>query len=122
MNDHKNQPLAARLRFACAGLAHAVRAERSVRLQLLGLAVALALLVYFRPAPLWWAIVLLVSGAVIAAELLNTAIEHLADQVHPGQHPQIRIIKDCAAAAVLVLAVAALCVAAALLLSLPASR
>jgi len=122
MNDHKNQPLAARLRFAIAGLAHALRAERSLRLQLLALAAALALLCYLRPAPVWWAMVLLVSSAVIAAELINTAIEHLADQLHPGPHPQIRIIKDCAAAAVLVLAVGALCVAAALLLSRSGAR
>jgi len=122
MNEHKNRPLAARVGFALAGLAHAVRAERSLRLQLIGLAVALALLVYWRPAPIWWAVVLLVSSAVIAAELFNTAIERLADQIHPAEHPQVRIVKDCAAAAVLVLALGALGVAAALLLNVLAPR
>jgi len=122
MNEHKNQPLAARLGFAFAGLMHAARAERSLRLQLLGLAAALALLAYWRPAPMWWALVLLVSSAVIAAELLNTAIERLADQLHPEPHPQVRIIKDCAAAAVLVLSGGALCVAAALLWSQLSTR
>jgi undecaprenol kinase len=122
MNVHKNQPLAARLRFALAGLAHALRAERSLRLQLLSLAGALALLAYWRPAPVWWAMVLLVSSAVIAAELLNTAIERLADQIHPEPHPQVRIVKDCAAAAVLVLAVGSLCVAVALVVSLLGAR
>ena len=117
MNEYKNRPLAARLGFALAGLAHAVRAERSLRLQLLALAAVLAVLAYWRPAPIWWAMVLLVSSAVIAAELFNTAIERLADQLHPAPHPQVRIIKDCAAAAVLVLAIGALCVAALLLLS-----
>jgi undecaprenol kinase len=66
--------------------------------------------------------VLLVSSAVIAAELLNTAIERLADQIHPEPHPQVRIVKDCAAAAVLVLAVGSLCVAAALVVSLLGAR
>jgi diacylglycerol kinase (ATP) len=55
---------------------------------------------------------------VIAAELFNTAIERLADQLRPELHPQIRIVKDCAAAAVLVLSAGALCVGAALALSL----
>ncbi len=82
------------------------------------LAAVLAALVYLRPAPVWWALVLLVSCAVIAAELFNTAIERLADHVQPDPHPQIRVIKDCAAAAVLVLSAGALCVAAALALSL----
>ena len=118
MSELKNQSLAARLRFALAGLAHAVRAERSLRTQLLALAAALALLAYWRPAPVWWALVLLISSAVIAAELFNTAIERLADHLHPATDPQVRIVKDCAAAAVLVLVIGALCVAVALLWNL----
>jgi undecaprenol kinase len=118
MHDMKNQSFAARARFALAGLAHAVRAERSLRTQLFAFAFALAALAWWRPAPVWWALVLLVSSAVLAAELVNTAIERLADQLHPQQHPQIRAAKDCAAAAVLVLSAGALCVAAALAYSL----
>jgi undecaprenol kinase len=118
MTDLKNQSFAARLRFALAGFVHALAAERSVRIHLLALAAAIAVLVYLRPAPVWWALILLTGSAVIAAELFNTALETLADHLHPELHPQIRIVKDCAAAAVLVLAVGALCVAAALALSL----
>ena len=73
---------------------------------------------WLRPAAVWWALVALVSSAVIAAELFNTALEHLADHLHPEQHAKIRAVKDCAAAAVLVLAIGALVVAAALALSL----
>jgi|SRR5664279_1718064 len=109
----KNRPFAERLRFALAGLWHAARGERSVRTQLLALAIVLAVLCYLRPAPLWWALLLLASGAVIAAELMNTALERLADHLHPELHPQVRIVKDCAAAAVLVLSISALVVAAA---------
>ena len=118
LNDLKNQSFATRLKFALAGLGHAIGAERSVRTHLMILVAVVAVLAYLRPAPVWWALVLLISSAVIAAELVNTAIERLADQLQPEPHPQIRIVKDCAAAAVLVLAVGALCVAAALALSL----
>jgi undecaprenol kinase len=118
MTEHKNRPLAARLKFALAGLRHAVRTERSLRTQLLLLGGVLLALVVLRPAAVWWALVALISSAVIAAELFNTALEHLADHLHPEQHPQIRVVKDCAAAAVLVLAIGALLVAAALALSL----
>ena len=114
MHDMKNQSFAARLHAALAGLAHAASIERSLRTQMSAFAVALAALAWFRPAPLWWALVLVASGAVLAAELVNTAIEGLADLLHPGQHAQVRALKDCAAAAVLVASLAAVCVAAAL--------
>jgi undecaprenol kinase len=118
LNELKNKSFATRLKFAFAGLGHAIGAERSVRTHLMFLAGVLGGLTYLRPAPVWWALVLLVSSAVIAAELFNTAVERLADQVQPQPHPQIRIVKDCAAAAVLVLSAGALCVAAALALTL----
>ena len=35
-------------------------------------------------------------------EMANTAIETLADHLHPGQHPEIGVVKDVAAGAVLV--------------------
>lgn len=97
----KNPPFAARLRFALAGLGHAVRAEQSIRIQLGVLAVVLMAMLILRPGPLWWGLVLLASSGVVAAELLNTAVEHLADHLHPRIHPSIKIVKDCAAAGVL---------------------
>ncbi len=118
----KNLSFVARLRFALAGLHHAFHAERSVRTQLVIFVGVLAALAYWRPPPVWWALVLLISSAVIAAELFNTAIERLADEMQSEPHPQIRIIKDCAAAAVLVLSAGAVCVAAALALSLWEAR
>ena len=63
-------------------------------------------------------LVLLASAGVIAAELFNTAIEGLADELHAQAHPAIRIAKDCAAAGVLVAALGALAVALALTLHL----
>ena len=48
---------------------------------------------------------------VLAAELVNTAVELLADHLHPEQHPNIKIVKDCAAAAVLIASMGAVGVA-----------
>jgi undecaprenol kinase len=114
MQTSKNQPFIARLRFAWAGLVHGLRAEHSVRFHVSAFVLVLFVLAVFRPEPEWWAITLLTSAAVIAAELFNTAVEHLADHLHPEIHPSIRIVKDCAAAAVLVTSLSALGVAAAL--------
>src|SRR5207244_4129278 len=102
MSEYKNRPFLARLGCALQGLAHGVRSERSLRVQLLALAAALAALGILRPGALWCALVLLSAAVVLAEELFNTAIERLADELHPGQHPGIRIAKDCAAAGVLV--------------------
>lgn len=103
-----------RLRFAVAGLGHAIRSENSVRIQIGVFAVVIAVMLILRPEPVWWALVLLASSGVLAAELLNTAIEHLADHLHPEVHPSIRAVKDCAAAAVLVAVLGAVAVGVAL--------
>ena len=114
MSPQKNQPLWRRLGFALTGLLHAVRTERSVRFEAVVLVLIWVALAILRPDPVWWAVVALASAAVLAAELLNTAIEALADHLSPELHPRIRIVKDCAAAAVLVCVLGALAVAAAL--------
>ncbi len=115
---HKNLSFAQRMGFALTGLVHAVRAERSLRTQLACLLLVVMALVYLQPPAVWWALVSLCAAGVLAAELFNTAIEHLADHVQPDLHPQIRIVKDCAAAAVLCAAVGAIAVAIALVVEL----
>jgi len=115
---HKNQWFLARLGFALRGLAHALRSEASLQFQALAGVLALLLLLLLRPGALWWALVVLAAAAVLAAELFNTAIELLADELHPHDSPGMRIVKDCAAAAVLVSVLGALVVGVALLLHL----
>jgi diacylglycerol kinase len=50
---------------------------------------------------------LLCVGTVLSAELLNTALETLADRVERAEDPAIRDTKDIAASAVLVVSVVA---------------
>ena len=114
MSLQKNQPLWRRTGYALAGLRHALRTEHSVRFEAVVFVLVVVALAILRPAPLWWALVALASAGVLAAELLNTAIEALADHLCPEHHPRIRVVKDCAAAAVFVSVVGALVVAAAL--------
>jgi undecaprenol kinase len=118
MSDHKSRPFPQRLRFAFAGIAAAWASERSFRLQIGVLVCVTLILAVLRLEPLWWALVLLTGGAVITAELFNTALEHLADHLHPQLHPRIAVVKDCAAAAVLVAAIAASAVGVALVIHL----
>ena len=102
------------MRFARDGFTHAVATEHSLKFQVGAFGAVLVVLAVLRPEPIWWGLVLLASGAVIAAELFNTAIELLADHLHPEVHPSIRIVKDCAAGAVLVTAITAVAVAGSL--------
>lgn len=48
-----------------------------------------------------WLWILLCIGLVIGLEMVNTAIEALANRLHPENHPEIKIVKDVAAGAVL---------------------
>jgi diacylglycerol kinase (ATP) len=109
----KNQAFLRRLGFALAGLRTTWRAEYSFKTHVVAAAAVLGVLLWLRPAPLWWAIAALTVALVIVAEIFNTAVEGLADHLHPEQHPAIEVVKDCAAGAVLVATVAALAVAAA---------
>lgn len=100
--------------YAFAGLAHAWRAQPNVRLHL-GAAVVVAIAaVALRLPPLAWAVLALACATVIAAELLNTAIEAVVDLVSPEEHALARQAKDAAAAGVLVAAAGAVVVGAAL--------
>ena len=115
MSAWKNRGFAARLRYALQGFAHALSQEHSLRAQSLAFLGVLVVLALLRPGALWWALLLLASSGVLAAELLNSAIERLADALHPADSPAIRAVKDCAAAGVLLAVLGALAVGAAFL-------
>ena len=110
----KNQSFARRLGFACGGITYTLRSERNFRIHVVAVVAVFAVMLWLRPAPVWWAVIALAITLVLAAELVNTAIELLADHLHPETHPGIKRVKDCAAAAVLVASLGALLVAAAL--------
>lgn len=62
---------------------------------------------HFGITPTEWCIVVLCFGLVLAAEGFNTAIERLVDLVSPDFHPIAGDVKDVAAGAVLICAIAA---------------
>lgn len=54
-----------------------------------------------------WAALAMAIALVMAAEALNTAIEHVVDLASPEWHPLARDAKDVAAAAVLICSIGA---------------
>lgn len=113
----KNQPFNKRMGFAVHGIRTAWCSEASFRTQCCAVLGVLIVLAWLRPAPLWWAFLLMNCGMVLAAEMFNSALEAALDRLHPEQHPSIRIAKDCAAGAVLLLSATACCVFVAFILT-----
>ena len=114
----KNPPLLNRFKHAAEGLAAAFRAESNFRIQLALGVVAVAATLALDPPLIWTALVVIMIGAVLGVELLNTALEHALDAAHPGPSPLVKIAKDCSAAAVLVLSVSAVVVFVLMLMAL----
>ena len=57
------------------------------------------------------AILAIVTGLVWVAEIINTCVERLSDLITRERHPEIKVIKDLAAGAVLTAAIIAVAVA-----------
>ena len=82
------------------GLVAAARSEAALRQELVALALAVPLAFVVASTP-WKRLALIaVILLLIIVELLNTAIEKLADHVTPKVHPGIGRIKDMGSAAV----------------------
>ena len=89
--------------FAVQGFRFAVTSERNIKVMLGGGVFAVVMGLILQIDLLSWAIILLCCGVVLAAELLNTAVETVVDLVSPEFHPLAGRAKDIAAAAVWVL-------------------
>lgn len=89
--------------FALQGFRYTLATERNIRVMLGGAAFAVVMGLVLQLDLVSWAIVFLCIGCVLAAELMNTAIETVVDLVSPEYHPLAGHAKDIAAAAVYVL-------------------
>lgn len=97
-------------KYAFSGLKLFFISEHNARIHLFAAFLAIALSFYLQLSGLEWIAILGVISAVLVAELINSAIEKLADVVSPEIHSKIKMVKDLAAAAVLVAAFLALAV------------
>lgn len=95
---------ASRLIRACVnswdGIVHAVRTEAAVKTEAVVIAVALPAAGVLADTPTRFVALIGSLLFVLAVELLNTAIEKLADKVQPEIDPVIKIVKDLGSAAV----------------------
>jgi diacylglycerol kinase (ATP) len=99
----KNSNILSRAKFSVVGLRHAWSNERSLRTQAILSLIVIAIMAWDRSSLLEWLVVLLALATASAMELINAAIEALADCLHPEPHPSIGAVKDMASAAAFVL-------------------
>jgi|SRR5450759_1143682 diacylglycerol kinase len=95
-------------KFAFQGLLSLVKNEHNARIHLFATILAIVLGIVMKISVTEWALLTIVIGLVFISELFNTAIEKLADFVHPEWNDQIKKVKDYAAAAVFISAIIAL--------------
>lgn len=112
LSSFKSRPGLARLRQACgyslAGLRAAWRHEAAFR-QELAIGLPLIGLAWWVAPGRWEALWMSVSILLVfVVELLNSAIEALADAVSPEHHPLLGRAKDLGSAAVMVTLIAAI--------------
>ncbi len=85
--------------YSFKGILILITTEDSIKAQFfIGLFITLFGFI-FNISAIEWMIQLTIIGVVLVAEALNTAVEKIADFIHPEYHNKIGVIKDVAAGA-----------------------
>lgn len=96
--------------FALKGAIKLITTEHSVMVQTsIGVIMVIAGF-YFHISMTEWMLQTLAIGLVLAVEGLNTAVEKIADFIHPNFHEKIGFIKDIAAGSVFFAAMTAIAI------------
>jgi diacylglycerol kinase len=95
--------------YALKGIVTMLRSQAHAKIHLVATLVVIGTGIYFQVSAGEWCILILAIALVWVAEALNTAIEFLTDLVSPDEHPLAGKAKDVAAGAVLIAAIASIC-------------
>ena len=91
--------------YAFNGLIIFFRHERNGKIQL-AVAIIVGLFGFkCQLSTIEWMVVIACIATVLAFEMVNSSIEKLCNLVHPTFHPAVKIIKDMAAGAVLLVSI-----------------
>lgn len=94
--------------FAFKGALFLIKTEASIKIQFIIALLVTAFGFYFNISKTEWIVQFLAIGLVISIEGINTAIEKMADFIHPENHKKIGVIKDIAAGAVILASIFAI--------------
>jgi undecaprenol kinase/diacylglycerol kinase (ATP) len=87
--------------FAIHGIQQFFKSERNGRIQAVIAILVILAGILFSISMIEWLIVILFTALVLSMEMFNSALEKLSDKVNPNFDPEIKVIKDMAAGAVL---------------------
>ena len=93
--------------YSLDGLIYAYKYEQSMLIHVIATIGVIIANIVLNVTPTEWLITFIAIGMVLAAELINTAIEAVVDLVTLEIHPLAKIAKDCGSAATFVLAMMA---------------
>ena len=99
------------MKFALRGMWLLLTTEDSIKAQSFLALLSIIAGFYFKISSFEWMAQLLVIGLVLVAEAVNTAVEEVADFIHPDYHKKIGLIKDIAAGAPAIAAIISLVIA-----------
>ncbi len=94
--------------YAYKGLKILLKEEHNSRIHFIAAITVVAASFFFKINLYEWIAVIFSIGFVIVLEIINSAIENIADFISPNKHEKIKRIKDLSAAAVLINALTAL--------------
>ncbi len=97
-------------KYAWEGIKSAYKTEQNILIHTIVAILVLFVGIIVKLSYLEFAIVFLVIGLVIAAEMFNTSIENAIDMAMPSIHPLAKASKDVASGAVLFSAIIAIIV------------
>lgn len=92
--------------YAFSGLIYMLRSQPHAQIHMLAILLVVIAGILTGLARLEWIVLVISMALVLSLEAMNTALETLADALHPFHHPLVGKAKDLAAAAVLVSALA----------------
>ncbi len=98
------------------GMKYAFQTERSLKIELVCTILAIILGIVFELNYLEFAVVFITIGVVLLAEFLNTAIEVMLDLYSQEYNEKIKLAKDIASGAVLIVSIVSVMVGIFLLL------
>ena len=113
----KNKSFFKSLWSAMSGFMSALKTERNLRIDLVIADLVLIFAYAYGLDGAGYGVLILTICAVMSAELFNTSLEKLSDEVTQEYSERIKLAKDIAAAAVIVAAVGAVIVGVALFLT-----
>ena len=92
---------------AAKGIVYNLHHEPNFLIQLIIAVLVVAAGIFFSLRRIQWVFVILMIGSVLSAEAMNTAIEKICDRFFEDEDPRVKIIKNSAAAAVLIISASA---------------